>query len=150
MVILMFIGASPGSTGGGIKTTSFAVNVLASISSLKGRSVVHIFKRSISRLSVDKANAQIFAAIVSTVGITIVLTLIEKFSFIKILFEAVSAFGTVGLSAGITPNLSTAGKLLIIILMIIGRVGPIAIGLFFVRKNGNGSYAYPEEEIFTA
>ena len=149
MIILMFIGASPGSTGGGIKTTSFAASILSSISSLKGSSIVSIFKRTISRLSVDKANAQIFVALVSTLSITLILTLTEKFSFIKILFEAVSAFGTVGLSTGITSSLSTTGKLLITALMIIGRVGLIAIGLFFVKKNGNGNYAYPEEEIFT-
>ncbi len=150
MIILMFIGASPGSTGGGIKTTSFATNVLSSIASLKGKSVATIFKRSISRFNVDKANAQIFVALSSTLIITLILTFTEKFSFIRTLFEAVSAFGTVGLSTGITSSLSTIGKLLITILMTIGRVGPLAIGLFFVRKNGNGNYTYPEEEIFIA
>lgn len=150
MIILMFIGASPGSTGGGIKTTSFATSVLSSIASLKGKNVATIFKRSINRFNLDKANAQIFVAIFSTLTITMILTFTEKFSFVRILFEAVSAFGTVGLSTGITPDLSTIGKLLIIILMIIGRVGPLAIGLFFVRKSGNGNYAYPEEEIFIA
>ncbi|HEX9250935.1 MAG TPA: potassium transporter TrkG [Ignavibacteriaceae bacterium] len=150
MIILMFIGASPGSTGGGIKTTSFAASVLSSIASLKGKNAVTIFKRTISHVSINKANAQIFVALTSTIIITLILSITEKFSFIKILFEATSAFGTVGLSAGITSGLSTIGKLLITILMIIGRVGPLAIGLFFVNKNGNNNYAYPEEEIFTA
>ena len=150
MIILMFIGASPGSTGGGIKTTSFAASMLSAIASLKGKNLVSIFRRTINRFSIDKSNAQIFVALTSTIVITLILTITENFSFIKILFEATSAFGTVGLSAGITPGLSTMGKLLITALMIIGRVGPIAIGLFFVRKNGNGNYAYPEEEIFTA
>lgn len=150
MIILMFIGASPGSTGGGIKTTSFAASVLSSIASLKGKNAVTIFKRTISRVSINKANAQIFVALTSTIIITLILSITEKFSFIKILFEATSAFGTVGLSAGITSGLSTIGKLLITALMIIGRVGPLAIGLFFVNKNGNNNYTYPEEEIFTA
>lgn len=150
MIILMFIGASPGSTGGGIKTTAFATNMISSIASLKGKSVATIFKRSISRFNIDKANAQIFVAVISTLTITMILTFTEKFSFIRILFEAVSAFGTVGLSTGITSSLSTIGKLLITLLMIIGRVGPLAIGLFFVKKNGNGNYSFPEEEIFIA
>ena len=150
MIILMFIGASPGSTGGGIKTTSFAASMLSAIASLKGKNLVSIFRRTINRFSIDKSNAQIFVALTSTIVITLILTITENFSFIKILFEATSAFGTVGLSAGITPGLSTMGKLLVTVLMIIGRVGPISIGLFFVRKNGNGNYAYPEEEIFTA
>lgn len=150
MIILMFIGASPGSTGGGIKTTSFSASILSAIATLKGKSIVSIFKRTINRFTIDKANAQIFVALTSTLLITLILTLTENFSFIKILFEATSAFGTVGLSAGITSQLSTIGKLLIIILMIIGRVGPIAIGLFFVSKNGNGNYSYPEEEIFVS
>lgn len=150
MIILMFIGASPGSTGGGIKTTSFAASVLSSIASLKGKNVVSIFRRTISRISIDKSNAQIFVALTATLGITLILSITENFSFIKILFEATSAFGTVGLSAGITSGLSTIGKILITILMIIGRVGPIAIGLFFVNKNGNNNYAFPDEEIFTA
>lgn len=150
MIILMFIGASPGSTGGGIKTTSFAASVLSSIASLKGKSAVSIFRRTISRFSIDKSNAQIFVALTSTLAITLILSITENFSFIKILFEATSAFGTVGLSAGITSGLSTIGKILIIILMIIGRVGPIAIGLFFVSRNGNNNYVFPEEEIFTA
>lgn len=150
MIILMFIGASPGSTGGGIKTTSFAASILSSIASLKGKNAVTIFKRTISRVSINKANAQIFVALTSTIIITLILSITEKFSFIKILFEATSAFGTVGLSAGITSGLSTIGKLLITALMIIGRVGPLAIGLFFVNKNGNNNYTYPEEEIFTA
>lgn len=150
MIILMFIGASPGSTGGGIKTTSFAASVLSSIASLKGENAVSIFKRTISRVSINKANAQIFVALTSTILITLILSITEKFSFIKILFEATSAFGTVGLSAGITSGLSSIGKLLITTLMIIGRVGPLAIGLFFVNKNGNNNYSFPEEEIFTA
>jgi trk system potassium uptake protein TrkH len=150
MIILMFIGASPGSTGGGIKTTSFAASILSSIASLKSKNAVTIFKRTISRVSINKANAQIFVALTSTIIITLILSITEKFSFIKILFEATSAFGTVGLSAGITSGLSTIGKLLITALMIIGRVGPLAIGLFFVNKNGNNNYTYPEEEIFTA
>ena len=150
MIILMFIGASPGSTGGGIKTTSFAAGVLSSIALLRGKNTVAVFKRTINRSKIDKSNLQIFVALIATLGITLILTLIEKFSFIEILFEATSAFGTVGLSAGITSQLSTIGKLLIIILMIIGRVGPIAIGLFFVRKNSNGNYLYPEEEIFVS
>ena len=150
MIILMFIGASPGSTGGGIKTTSFASSILSSIASLKGKNAVSIFRRTISRFSVDKSNAQIFIALTSTLVITLILTIKENFSFIKILFESTSAFGTVGLSAGITPDLSTIGKLLIITLMIIGRVGPIAIGLFFVSRNGKNNYGFPEEEIFTS
>lgn len=150
MIILMFIGASPGSTGGGIKTTSFASSVLSSIASLKGKNVVSIFRRTISRFSIDKSNAQIFVALTSTLVITLILTITENFSFIKILFEATSAFGTVGLSAGITSSLSIIGKLLIIALMIIGRVGPIAIGLFFVNKNGNNNYTFPKEDIFTS
>jgi trk system potassium uptake protein TrkH len=150
VIMLMFVGGSPGSTAGGIKTTSFSSSLLSAIATLKGKSVVSIFKRTINRYTIDKANAQIFVALSSTLLITLLLTLTENFDFIKILFEATSAFGTVGLSTGITPELSIIGKFLIIVLMIIGRVGPIAIGLFFVSKNSNGNYSYPEEEIFVS
>lgn len=147
MIILMFVGASPGSTGGGIKTTSFAVFMKFCISTLKGRANSCFFKRTINMGIYFKASAQIFVAITSIAFFMLILSISENQDFLKLLFEAVSGFGTVGLSTGITPQLTVVGKLSIISLMFIGRIGPLVIGLSLLPKSQKNNYAYPEEEI---
>lgn len=147
LIILMFIGASPGSTAGGIKTTSFASIILFTKSVLKGNADIFLMKR---RLSIKLNNYAIALTVIAVISITIgvlILTITEKYDYLKILFEAVSAFGTVGLSAGITFGLSSVGKIVIILLMFIGRVGALALGLSFISSTPKIEYSYPQEEI---
>lgn len=129
MILLMFIGASPASTGGGIKTATFAVLTLAARAHLKSRSNVEVYEKSIPPETVYKAVAILMFSSSFIILFTILLLMTQKGGFLQIIFEAVSAIGTVGLSTGITPNLDPVGKLLIIILMYVGRVGPLSIAL---------------------
>lgn len=147
IIILMFIGGSPGSTAGGIKTTNLIIFSKFAIAALRERKYVSVFKRTINSTLFHKAAAQIFVAVISITFFTFLLTVSEQTDFIKTLFEAVSAFGTIGLSTGITSNLSSIGKISIIALMLIGRIGPLVIGLSLIPKAKNNNYSYPEEEI---
>jgi len=134
IVILMFIGASPGSTGGGIKTTTFGLLTAAVWSQGKGRDDVVILGR---RIPVDQVNRALAVTFVSgglVVLVTLLLCLTEGAEFLTVLFETVSAFGTVGLSMGITPKLSPLGQLLIILTMYAGRVGPLTL-VFALAKS---------------
>ncbi len=146
-LVLMFIGASPGSTGGGIKTTTFAVLILSLTSMLKGKKDLSTFNRKISLDNYREATSLITLAAVLVITVIFILMLIEPFSFEKIAFEAFSAFGTVGLSMGITSSLSFPGKLLITLLMYIGRIGPLTIiyALSISRRQTNIEFA--EEKI---
>lgn len=130
MVLLMFIGASPGSTGGGIKTTTFAILLQSVTATLKGKYDVEFFERKIPSAIVVKSIAIfIISLFVVSFGILIMMRLEHDKSFLSLFFEVVSAFGTVGLSLGITPFLSVFGKLVIVLLMFIGRVGPLTLVL---------------------
>lgn len=131
MIILMFVGASPASTGGGVKTSTLAVLVLAVRAHLKSREKVEVFEKSIPPQTVFKAVSIVLFS--SSIIITAVAFMLmsQTGGFLTVLFEAVSAIGTVGLSAGLTPQLDTAGKLIITILMYVGRVGPLSVALAF-------------------
>ena len=146
-VILMFIGASPGSTGGGIKTTTFSVLVLSVLSMLSGKNDLLIFKRKIPQSNAREATTLVTLALAIILTIIFILLLIEPFPFEKILFEAFSAFGTVGLSMGITSQLSYAGKLLITILMYIGRIGPLTLVYAISIRKRQPNFSYAEEKI---
>lgn len=148
LVILMFVGGSPGSTAGGIKTISFALLSIFSFALIKDKKNVIVFKRSINFSNFYKSVGQIFIGFTSVVIFTLLLTISEHTDFIKLLFEAASAFGTVGLSTGITFNLTYLGKIYITILMLIGRIGPFALGLIFLTKSNGNHFNYPEEELF--
>jgi len=150
IIILMFIGGSPGSTAGGIKTTNLVIFSKFAIAALRERKYVTVFKRTLNVTLFQKATAQIFVAVVSITFFTFLLTVSEQIDFIKILFEVISAFGTIGLSTGITSNLSSIGKISIITLMLIGRIGPLVIGLSLIPKAKNNNYSYPEEEILVS
>ena len=126
-VLFMFIGASPGSTGGGIKTTAFVILVVAVIAMLRGSRDVNIFKRKVSESIINKVMVLITISLTLLSVMIFLLLLIEPFPFEQTVFEAFSAFGTVGLSMGITPFLSSLGKVIIIILMYFGRVGPLTL-----------------------
>lgn len=153
-IFLMFIGASPGSTGGGIKTCTFGVLVATAISMLKNRDRVFIFNRTVPKDVIRKALVVVFLAIGWIFMATLLLSIIEYQNlgyfdnyFLKILFEVTSAFGTVGLSTGVTPLLSPIGKFIIILTMFIGRVGPLTLALAVALQSGKISYKYPEEKI---
>jgi trk system potassium uptake protein TrkH len=140
IILLMFIGASPGSTGGGIKTTTFGLLVAAVWSQGRGHDEVVILGR---RIPVEQVNRALAVAMVSAglvAAVTLLLCLTEQAEFLAVLFETASAFGTVGLSMGITPRLSTLGRALIILTMYTGRVGPLTLvfALAQSRRPPNG------------
>ncbi|MFA3783547.1 TrkH family potassium uptake protein [Melioribacteraceae bacterium 4301-Me] len=144
---LMFVGASPGGTGGGIKTTTFAILIKGTYSILKNQKNVVIKNRSISNEIVIKALIKTGLSIFFiTLGIFF-LTMTEKANLADISFEAFSAFGTVGLSRGITFSLTGIGKFVIVMLMFIGRVGPISFLYTFMRKPEPVYYDLPGENI---
>ena len=145
--ILMFIGASPGSTGGGIKTTTFAITILAVIAFLKGRRDVTVFCRKISDETMIKVLALLAISTFFLFFIIFLLLIFEPLEFKSIIFEAFSAFGTVGLSMGITPSLNNLSKLLIILLMFIGRVGPLTFVFALAASITKRKYEVPEEQL---
>ena len=134
-IILMFVGASPGSTGGGVKTTSMFTAIKATFSLLLGKRTT-AFKREISQESVMKAFFVIIISILLVLGGTLILSITDpEFTMDKLLYETVSAYATVGLTMGITPYISFAGKIVLIALMFLGRVGFMTIiSAFAVRR----------------
>lgn len=147
---LMLIGANPGGTGGGIKTTTLIIVLNQSISALKGKEELIIFQRKISVSTKNKALATIVFSILWINLVTLILACIEKLDLFKILFEVVSAFATVGLSSGITPLLSPIGQLLIILTMYIGRVGVITLGTALFSGHRRSLLKYPEENLLVS
>jgi len=130
MTLFMFIGASPGSTGGGIKTTTFAILVQSIRSTLRGREHVEMFDRKIPQNLILRAiSVIIISLIIISIFIFFILKIETDKSFLPLFFEVISAFATVGLSLGVTGSLSSIGKLTLIALMYIGRVGPLTMVL---------------------
>ena len=158
IMALMFIGASPGSTGGGIKTCSFGIIMAAAWSMVRGKKNISIFGRTIPREVFYKVFCVFVAAIIWIFAVSVALAFFERghaddfgYSyFLKILFEVTSAFGTVGLSAGITAQLTTAGKALIILTMFVGRIGPLMLALMVALNKDVLAYKYPEERVMVS
>jgi len=146
-IILMFIGASPGGTGGGIKTSTFAVLFLTLRNLVAARSEVEVRNRSIPRDTVYRAAAIFIGAGTVLALVFGVLLVSEQRPFVNLLFEAVSAFGTVGLSTGVTPLLSIPGKLSIILLMYVGRLGPLTLALAMRGRLSRLPVQYPQARI---
>jgi trk system potassium uptake protein TrkH len=146
-IILMFIGASPGSTGGGVKTSTFAVLILSILMLIRGHSELNVFKRRIGPGSIRESTSLITLSLLCIFLIVFFILLIDNFTLEKTLFEAVSAFGTVGLSMGITPILSSMSKFLIVVLMYIGRVGPLTVLFALSQRKKPPHYALAEEKI---
>jgi trk system potassium uptake protein len=147
-LILMFIGGSPSSAAGGIKTTTFVLFLATVTSMAKGKSVIEIGGRTIPIDQIYKATVIIASATAWVFITTFILLLTDQsFSFIQILFESISAFTTVGLSTGITPHLSAYGKTLLLISMIVGRIGSLTLVLAIRRQKEKDLYRYPEERI---
>lgn len=149
MAMFMFIGGSPGSTAGGVKTTTLAILVQSIISTLKGDKNVMMFDRKIAGPVVVKATALMFISIVvSTSFIFIMMKIEPNQNFLPLFFEVLSAGGTVGLTLGVTPYLTVAGKVAISILMLIGRIGPLTLILAIgERQKYSGKLDYPDGRI---
>jgi trk system potassium uptake protein TrkH len=153
LIMMMFIGASPGSTGGGIKTCTVGVLIAGAWSMLRNRNNIHVFKKSIPKAIFTKAMIITGLAVCWIVVFTMLLSFVESRNeampnyFLRILFEVTSAFGTVGLSTGITPILSSLGKILIMITMFVGRVGPLTLALAFTLREQKMDYKYPNEKV---
>ncbi len=150
LMLLMFIGASPGSTGGGIKTTTLALVVLFTRATLRDRDRVEIHGREIPRGSLRRA-LSVFISALMVVFLGIFLIVLFEPSdgkrFLALAFEVVSAVGTVGLSTGITAGLTTASKLLLCVLMFVGRVGSLSLFLLLIRDSGPSRVRYPQEKV---
>ncbi|RLC05837.1 MAG: hypothetical protein DRH34_01640 [Deltaproteobacteria bacterium] len=155
-MILMFIGTAPGSCGGGIKITTFSTIIIFGVSRLFGQDSPQIFYRRISDESITKAVSLIMVSFfVITIGIillqqTEIGEVSHRFSrgaFLELMFENISAFGTVGLSTGITSTLSTAGRLIITMMMFVGRIGPLVIAIAISRHGAAKKYSYARDDI---
>lgn len=148
IIFLMFIGASPGSTGGGIKTTTAATLLGTVWSQIKGKDEVVFFRRSIANDTIFKALTVIVSALFLVMVVTILLTITETGKdFLMILFEATSAFATVGLSMGLTPELSPIGRVLVILTMFAGRLGPLTVAFAVTAKRNPDPYRRPKGKI---
>jgi len=153
IVLLMFIGASPGSTGGGVKTSTLAVIVAIVFSSFKNNSKVKLFNRSVPRQVVREAMVIVFLAVAWIFALTFFVVSSCRAGanheglFLKAAFEVVSAFGTVGLSTGITPSLNDPSKIGLILSMFVGRVGLLTLALAVAFRKKQDKFIYPEETI---
>jgi len=150
LIILMFIGGSPGSTAGGIKTVTLAVIIMTTIAALRKRREVEIFRRSIRVVVVGRAVTVTLLFVAVLFGGALALSITENsncFTMLDIIFEAASALGTVGLTTGITPLLTTAGKLIIIVMMPIGRLGPLTLLAALTFNLKPARYSYPQEAV---
>lgn len=148
-IVLMFIGASPGSTGGGIKTVTMIAIMLYVFCIVTGKDSTVAFRKRIDPRTIHKAFAVTVIAALLVVFVTFILTITEQKEFLRLLFEATSAFGTVGLSTNLTPELSRIGKFIIILMMFAGRVGPVTLALALTaRGNDKQLVKYPEEKLF--
>lgn len=153
IMALMFIGASPGGTGGGIKTTTFGILLSSIRSMVRGRDELTLFERTVPKTIFHKSVIIFVLSLAWIVVATFLLTISDRNLatatnfFMQLLFEVTSAFGTVGLSTGITPLLSPLGKLIIIITMYLGRIGPLTLAMAIAMRAVSVEYRYPEEKI---
>ena len=146
--LLMFIGGNPGSTAGGIKTVTFFVLAANAWSVVRGRAELDVFGRRVAQNTVVRAGVIAFGGVMVLGAALTLLTLTEpEGAFLPLFFEAVSAFGTVGLSLGITGDLSAAGKVVIMVLMYLGRIGLVTFALALVAEPPAGAVRYPAEEV---
>lgn len=145
MDILMFIGGGPAGTAGGIKVTTFAVLFFIMLAELRGRAVVNVFGKQLSRAVHRQAITVVLIAIAAIMSGTIALMIFTELPFDKVLFEAISAFGTVGLTTGITYDLQPAAEVVLVLLMFLGRLGPLTLGSALALRDREILYTYPKE-----
>ena len=148
LMVLMFIGASPNSTGGGIKTTTFGVMMAGLWALLRGREDVTMFRRRISHKTIDSAFSLTLAAVIWVTVVFGIMVVIEPFRFEQVLLEVISAFGNVGLSTGITTQLSTISRAMLSATMFFGRLGPLAIGFSLIGKRESPLHHYAEDDVY--
>ena len=149
-IALMFVGASPGSTGGGVKTTTIRILLSSTLAALQGKEEVNCYQRQIPTARVLKALAVVVASALNVVIMTTCISVTDPdLAFINVLFEAVSAFATVGLSTGITADLSTLGQLFIILTMYTGRVGVLLLMSALLGDPSPSVIHFPEEDLLT-
>jgi trk system potassium uptake protein TrkH len=155
-IILMFIGAAPGSCGGGIKVTTFSTMMILGMSRLAGRTSPQLFYRRISDESIAKAVSLIMVSFfVITIGVILLQQTeigeishqLSRGTFLELIFENISAFGTVGLSTGVTPTLSVPGRLIIVVMMFVGRLGTLVIAVAVSRRGAVKRYSYAQDDI---
>lgn len=147
IIILMFIGGSPGSTAGGIKTSTFALLCVAIFSQIRGKQDHEVMEHRIPVDQIMRALTVISLSFSVGIAITFLLSLTQDTLFIRILFEVFSALGTVGLSLGLTPDLDSFGRFLIILTMFLGRVGPLTMGMAFAADDKPSPIRYPEGKV---
>jgi len=146
-MFLMFVGGASGSTAGGIKLNTFGILAATVWSTVRGRENPAAFGREFDKQQIYRAMAVIMLSLGVVVLAVFLLTIYENTGFIQLLFETISAFATVGLTTGITPGLSMAGKLIITVTMFVGRLGPLAMTMALLQRQQPSSYRYPEEII---
>jgi trk system potassium uptake protein TrkH len=154
MMALMFIGASPGGTGGGVKTTTFSMTVAALWATVRGNEDTVIFRRRLSEQLVSQAFFICLISFLALNGVAVILMVTEPYNVMKLLFESTSAFGTVGLSIGhpgsvlsLSGHMTDAGKVLLTLLMIAGRVGPMTVAVALARRQSRPRIRYPEGRV---
>jgi len=150
LILLMFVGGSPGSTAGGIKTVTLAVVIMTVFAALRKREEVEMFKRSVRIVVVGRAITVTLLFVAVLFAATLALSITENangFTMSQIFFEAGSALGTVGLTTGITPSLTTAGKVIIMVVIFVGRLGPLTLLAALTFNLKPARYNYPDEAI---
>jgi trk/ktr system potassium uptake protein len=148
MIMLMWVGASPGSTGGGIKTTTFVVSFVALYNTIRGKKKIEMFGREIDQSVLNKSAMVIFASLFFIfVGCFLLILLEPKQEPMDLIFEVVSAISTVGLSRGVTPDLSAMGKAVVILLMFVGRIGVLTFFMSFAKPKEETRYSLPRESV---
>ncbi|ANE46150.1 ATP synthase subunit J [Paenibacillus swuensis] len=147
IIILMFIGASPGSTGGGIKTTTFTTLIAGIIAMIRGKEDIVLFRNRLAKDRVLKALTITMLALILVIFVSMLLSTTEDYNFLMILFEVTSAFGTVGLSMGLTIHLTVFGKIMIMLMMFAGRLGPLTLAYAIQPNKEKELYRYPEGKI---
>ncbi len=145
MDVLMFVGAGPAGTGGGIKITTFAVLLFILFTELRGESAVNIFGKRLSRSVHRQAISVVLMAVAAVLSGTMILLVVTNFTLDECLFEAISAFATVGLSTGITPDLPPSGEWVLIALMYLGRVGVLSLGSALALRDKKAVFELPKE-----
>jgi trk system potassium uptake protein TrkH len=147
LIALMFVGGSAGSTAGGIKVQTFSLLFFAIVTAVRGGTDVEAFGRRVSSGLVLRAIAVALLALALVFVVAFVLTLTERARFVYLLFESFSAFGTVGMSTGITPDLTSAGRVIIGLTMFAGRLGPLTLALALAARERRPVYRWPQEAI---
>lgn len=147
MMLLMFIGGAPGSAAGGVKVTTFGILVMAALSQLRGRRDVEAWGRRIPWARVLQALSLTVVAVLTVMGVTIMLNYLEDLAYNEILFESVSGLATVGLSTGVTPQLQPGSKLLLCLAMFAGRVGPLTLAASLIARRVDTPTRYPQGEV---